>query len=167
MLYRKQTGFTLMELMIVIAILGILTAIALPSFQSIIEKRRLVGATDNLFASLQYARSEAIKQNQPIRFQFNTASWCFGIDDTGSDCDCTTPATCTVNNVQKIVSSSEYKNVNIAVADFAGTIIDFDSRQGFPSDSGQFILSINGQSKKVCLNVVGRVKAIDGAVTCN
>ncbi len=170
----RQKGFTLIELMITVAVLGVLAAISLPSFQSIIEKRRLVGAADNLTAALQYARSEAIKQNQTVRFQFNTASWCVGVDDDlGSDCDCTTPSTCTIDTVQKIVSGSDYPNVDLAVApEFNDIYIDFDPRQGLPNDSGifaggDFTLDINGQSKKVCLNVIGRIKIIDGAAACN
>lgn len=158
MAQQRHKGFTLMELMITVAIIAILAALALPSFQSILEKQRLVGAANTLFANLQYARSEAIKQNQAIRFQFNTASWCFGVDDTAADCDCTNVSTCTINTMQKVVSNADYTNVTFAVAGFAGTTIDFDPRQGLPSDSGTFTFSINGQSKAVVLNPVGRVR---------
>jgi len=158
MAHRRAFGFTLIELMIVIAVLGVLTAIALPSFQSTLERRRLVGATDILYANLQYARSEAIKQNQAVQFSFSTGTWCYGIDDDGANCDCTSPASCTVDTVQKVVNGSDYQNVTIATTNFAGTSFTFNSRQGIPSDDGTFTLTINGQSKSVSVNPVGRIK---------
>jgi type IV fimbrial biogenesis protein FimT len=170
MAHQKQTGFTLMELMITVVILAILAAIALPSFQSIIEKRRIVGAADNLFADLQYARSEAIKQNKTITFQFSSgANWCYGIDDNAAGCDCTAGAgasNCTVVagqnsgvdvNVEKIVLAASYKNVQLSVNAIVSPFT-IDPRQGIPTDDGTFTFSINGQSKTVSLNTVGRVK---------
>jgi len=168
--HQKQIGFTLIELMITIVVLAVLVAIALPSFQSIIEKRRLVGAADNLYADLQYARSEAIKQNKIITFQFSTgANWCYGIDDNAAGCDCTAvtgASNCTVvagknagvdENVEKIVLATAYKNVLLSVNAIASPFT-IDPRQGIPTDDGTFTFSINGQSKTVSLNTVGRVK---------
>ncbi len=157
-LQNRQTGFTLMELMITLVVMAILAAIALPSFQSIIENRRLAGAADNLFSDLQFARSEAIKQNQTVQFQFNTGNWCYGIDDDGANCDCTNPASCTVNTAQKVVSGSTYKNVALSVTGFTGTTINFDSRRGIPSDNGTFTLTINGKTKSINLSAIGKVK---------
>jgi type IV fimbrial biogenesis protein FimT len=144
---------------VVVAILGIVVALALPSFKNTLEGRRLVGARDNLISDIQFARSEALKQNQIVQFQFNTATWCYGIDDDGANCDCTNPASCTINTIQKAENGSSYKDVLLSVTGFAGTTINFDARRGLPSDNGTFTLTINGRSKTVDLNVVGRVIA--------
>jgi type IV fimbrial biogenesis protein FimT len=63
---RGQHGFTLIEIMVVIAILGILLAIALPNFTSTIRRFRTDGIRDDITASLRFARSEAIRTGSPI-----------------------------------------------------------------------------------------------------
>ena len=57
----KSSGFTLIELMITIAILAILMAVAIPSFQAMIASTRLTSAKNDLLSTLARARSEAIK----------------------------------------------------------------------------------------------------------
>jgi len=57
----RAAGFTLVELMCVIAILAIVTAIGIPSFNAMIKEYRIVTATNDLSAILQYARAEAVR----------------------------------------------------------------------------------------------------------
>lgn len=59
-------GFTLLELMMAIAILAIVVGIGVPSFLSIIESNRVQTDTNTFFTSLIAARSEAVKRNQPV-----------------------------------------------------------------------------------------------------
>lgn len=56
-------GFTLIELMVTIAVLAILIAIATPSFTSVINSSRLTSHANEFVASLQLARMEAVRRN--------------------------------------------------------------------------------------------------------
>src|SRR5690625_7896883 len=61
-----QKGFTLIELMVTIAILAIVLAIATPSFNNIILSNRIDSVAQELHGSLQLARSEAVKRKEQI-----------------------------------------------------------------------------------------------------
>lgn len=62
-------GFNFIELMIVVAIAGILMAVAVPSLQSSINSARTRGVAESVYNGLSQARSEAIRRNAPMRFQ--------------------------------------------------------------------------------------------------
>jgi len=68
-LYRRRRasgGFTIVELMVVVAILGILAALAAPSFTETIRRYRVNAITDDLSSSIQLARSEAIRRRLQV-----------------------------------------------------------------------------------------------------
>jgi type IV fimbrial biogenesis protein FimT len=61
---RKKRGFTLIELMVTMAILVILATLAAPSFQQTIASSRLTSTTNELFTSLTQARTDAVRQGK-------------------------------------------------------------------------------------------------------
>ena len=63
---RRHSGFTLIELMVVLAIIAIMATIGIPSYQNMIRDNRLTSATNTLLSALQYARSEAVTQRADI-----------------------------------------------------------------------------------------------------
>lgn len=63
---RRALGVTMVELMIVLAVLGVLLGIAVPSFASLIRDNRLATAANGLLGTLLYARSEAIKRSERV-----------------------------------------------------------------------------------------------------
>lgn len=84
-----QQGFTVIELMVVVAIVAILAALAVPSFNPLIERWRVRQSVDGLQSALYYARSEAIKRggNITIRKEASGANGCpLGIGAGNWDC---------------------------------------------------------------------------------
>jgi type IV fimbrial biogenesis protein FimT len=70
----RKRGFTLFELMIVLSIAAVLTAMAVPAMHSFLQNQQQSSAVSNLMITLQYARSEAIKEDVPVT----------GVDCTGT-----------------------------------------------------------------------------------
>ncbi|WP_074547732.1 GspH/FimT family pseudopilin [Dyella sp. AtDHG13] len=67
-------GFSLVELMITLAVAAILTLIAVPSFSNMINSNRLTTATNAMVGALNSARMEAIKRNGSVQFCSNAAA---------------------------------------------------------------------------------------------
>lgn len=63
---RSSSGFTLIELMVVIALIAITTSIAIPSFQRFLERARADAAAAEVAGLFSLARSEAIRRNLPV-----------------------------------------------------------------------------------------------------
>lgn len=161
---HKQRGFTLTELMVTVAVIAILSVVAIPSFIDMIQGRRVKGAAEGLAAALQNAKAEAIKTNSTVRIVFTPAgigadhtTWCYGMTDQ-ADCDCTAADSCAVGGVTTgtVIPSTEFKDVsaNFSVSNMRSfTPLRGGSNGGTVTFSGP-----GGKSLGVAVNSIGRIR---------
>ncbi len=83
---RPAGGFTLIELMVTVAVVAIFASLAAPSFRQLIAKQRLRSAASALTESLWLARSEATKRNtaSTVGFSFSNVANGWSVQDLGA-----------------------------------------------------------------------------------
>lgn len=65
----RSAGFTLIELMMVVAILAIVMSIGVPSFNTMIKNNRLTAASNDIAGALHFARSEAVRRGRDVQVE--------------------------------------------------------------------------------------------------
>ncbi|MBY6188055.1 prepilin-type N-terminal cleavage/methylation domain-containing protein [Marinobacter hydrocarbonoclasticus] len=88
--FRGQSGLTLLELMITVAVIAILVSVAVPSYQDISRSLTVRGAAFQLFETVHLGRSEALKRNsEDVALKFltpGTGDWCIRLTDAPDSC---------------------------------------------------------------------------------
>lgn len=144
---KQVKGFTLAELMVVIAIIGITTAIAIPYFVGQMPRYRLNGAARQVMGDLMWARMEAVSQNNEFKiFFFNNHEYRI-LDDDNDDGIVDGGEWTKTKDIQ-----DEYHDVTFSPI----TATVFQPR-GIASPSVIMTLSNSAGEKKVKVHVTGRV----------
>lgn len=162
----RQLGFTLVELMVVIAVLAVLAAIAAPSFTSLIERWRVRLVAEELEGTIYYARSEAIKRGGAITIESKTGGWQNGWSVVHTD-------GATKTTLQEKAAAGQ---VGITLSGGNGKIaVD---RWGMMGHSGglpvllDFVIVPDGKTAsdasaaRMCAGLGGRVRRIKGSESC-
>lgn len=138
----SQCGFTLFEMLIVIAIIGIISAVAVPNFSAWRERQAVNSATKSLLSHMKQARVIAMAENRSVKITFATGSYTYD-DDSGGTCGLCKPKT--------IAFSTFSPNLGITPT----TTRTFSSRGTV--NSGTITLAAGPYSHALVLNIIGRV----------
>jgi prepilin-type N-terminal cleavage/methylation domain-containing protein len=82
---RRTCGFTLIELMMTMTVAAIMMAFAIPSMRTFLQNQRIASSATTLMYALSYARSEAVKENNPTTSGVGGIEVCPSLD--GATCD--------------------------------------------------------------------------------
>lgn len=116
----RNQGFTLIELIVAIAVAAILLTVAVPSLTNLIRSNRVTGQTNELVAMINFARNEAIRRNDdiPVVLTSNADGWSGEVRDpagTGAD-----PCT-----AQGALRCADYRDVQLTSG---STTFEFNNR---------------------------------------
>ena len=166
---RELSGMTMTEALIVLAVVGALAALALPSMTVFLENGQLSADTNDLFASLLLARSEAVTRNSRVTLCKidpadltdcdSTSDWQAGwlayVDDDSDgvlDAGEDIVDTYTGMGATSVVTSAAFTN---AISYFPS---------GTANSNGSFIVCVNSSiASEIFINATGRPRVADSA----
>lgn len=158
---HHQRGVTLIELMIGIAILGILAALALPGYRTFIQNTQIRNVAESIQNGLQVARAESVRRNTDVRFEMLEGSAWQVCLETDPECDDPVQTRATREGASDIV--------NVVFDPAANTTIVFNAFGSVRSPTGLTSISVSGEDSdsrqlRVQLNTGGNVKLCDPSV---
>lgn len=174
--HLRESGFTLVELVVTIAVLLVLLVAASPSFADFFERYRLRSAIDDSLTLFAQARQAAVEadRNVTVKFLEDAGAWCGGaiqatepapgelVSSAFAACDCTTPDACMVGGEELVVDGSGRPGVTLSAG--ANTEFTYDSKGGTLSDLDMapalsFLSSSGRYGLQIQVSALGQARA--------
>jgi len=169
--FSNRNGFTLIELMVVLAVVAIITSFALPSYRTLLAKRQVTSGAEQLGAFLSAAQMESVKRHENISVSYtrtDSDTWCVGLVSGTTACNCmvTDPAAngaCVIDGQLRVFSDANLNNPDIMNFMLGDGAFVYDPARGLmlnPPDPVELkLLSEGGSySLNVQVSATGRLK---------
>jgi type IV fimbrial biogenesis protein FimT len=172
-----QTGFTLMELLMTIAIAAIVATIGIPSFRYVTNSNRIAAEVNGLLGDLQFARAEAIKEGQPVTVCMSkggttcdttgnawNSGWIVYSNPNGTGANTTIPAAGSILRIQSTFTSTDtflaqpafssitYNREGYAIGVGNGTLISLHDSTDTTAWTRCLAVSMNGMTQTATYN---------------
>jgi prepilin-type N-terminal cleavage/methylation domain-containing protein len=167
----RQSGFTMVEVMMALILLAISAALSLPSYREMVEKRQLTNGAEQIMAFVNSAQMEAMKQNRIVTVSYSRTAdnnWCFGATLGAAACDCNeTTSTetdfCAIDTAQRVITNANTGNINLLKSITGDGAYSFDPVRGILTDLDDPLaveMSSNNQDYALNLTVSNTGQAI-------
>ncbi len=171
---KKQTGFTLIELMVTLVVAAILLMVGVPSFVDMIRNSRVVSQANQLVTSLSVARSEALKLGRQVTVGRTGANWEDGwrvFTDMDGDGVFDAGDGDTEIQIYSAMSSNYTLRTGAQFADWIAylpTGMAIGSGGGLPLDTFRLCADdqVTAHGRDIAINAIGRARVDEGASSC-
>lgn len=167
---KSQSGFTLLEIVIVGAILIVLITIGGPGLQDFIKNNRILAQTNVFMVSVKTARSEAMTQRVPVRFCGSSdGATCNGTWSDGHIAFTDNDGNGAVNGDDILFLNNRTDAPDINVTYSGGNFILFDRRGRAVGSSGNLLFCDDRGSdyaRGITVDPIGRSKTTAGVLDC-
>jgi type IV fimbrial biogenesis protein FimT len=144
----NEKGFTLFELIISLFVIGVMSAFGIASYQGIMANHTLSYRTDQIYYTLQFAKSEAVKRNKKIYVHFcqQASIWKMGISEEPY-CDCFSTNACHLDGIEYVQELVDGKTLFIdeGAITFTGDQTSYGALR-FSVETGAITLKNNQQN---------------------
>jgi type IV fimbrial biogenesis protein FimT len=153
---KRESGFTLVEVMIVVAVFGIMAAIAIPAFMKLLPGMRLNGAARMVMGDLMAARMKAVKLNQLTKVSFDGGhAYKICNDENNDGAVGSTEGDNITMDLHKESANQEAKYEDVTFTNEPSDVVF--SPRGTASNR-TFVLQNSAGSKTIRISIAGRVK---------
>jgi len=169
---KKYSGFTILELMITLAVVAVVTSFAIPAMGQFIKNDRLTTQINTLVSHLAYARSEAVTRNQQTVLCARSSDTACGSEWKNGwllfvDANSNGTLDAATDEILRVQQTLEGENI-LSSSETIGNTVVYDYRGFAPSSIGTFTLCDDRKDdhmKSISISNTGRVRQ-GGGTSC-
>ncbi|MEO8299238.1 MAG: GspH/FimT family pseudopilin [Burkholderiales bacterium] len=161
-------GFTLIELMVCVAVLAVLATLAGPSFDSYLQRRRVEGLSMQLLSDWQFARTSVLARSAPLRLSVyapgSGPGGCYLLHSGAADaCSCNGEIATCAAGTEVLRQEALPASSRVRLSANVGSML-LDPRLGTVTPGGSIeITGANGDALKHVVSILGRVRVCASA----